>query len=142
MPHPARLIWANNPDSPSGITLAGTGCSEPIDLTGTATVFFSVVIGDPPQEMRRGDARLTVRLEVSDAGGTWLPVAFLRPSSTGRPPYVTPPFAHVSVGLFGCTVPVVLPPTARVRWDALLYDTTDRGVPIPFGQTVISLYGR
>ncbi|MET8624748.1 hypothetical protein ABZW30_13480 [Kitasatospora sp. NPDC004669] len=42
-------------------------------------------------------------------------------------------------------VPIVLPPTARIRWDAHRAEGSKRPhtyQPVPFGQTVISLYGR
>ncbi|WP_459651410.1 hypothetical protein [Kitasatospora sp. Ki12] len=162
MPQPARLIWANNGDNPAGVTLAGTGYSESIDLTEVETVFLSVVVGDPPEDMKGGSmsigATLVVSLQVQDAGGTWLPVAFLEPchyQSLLRADHwsIAPPHSRVSVGLglpligsdtdLSSTVPMVLPPTARIRWDAHRPGPV-RGnwIPAPFGRTVISLYGR
>ncbi|MFD7540216.1 hypothetical protein [Streptomyces sp. NPDC059819] len=153
MLEPARLIWANNLDSPADLTLTGTGYSPPIPLDHTAAVFLSVVIGDPPQDMKQlieeeGEALLTVSLQVCDAGGTWLPVASLEPRWDPNPPpgphFIAQPNGRVSVGLFGCSVSMVLPSVGRIRWDAFRFDrASGHGwVPATFGQTVISLYGR
>ncbi|MFJ9845898.1 hypothetical protein ACIRYZ_36745 [Kitasatospora sp. NPDC101155] len=162
MPQPARLIWTNNHDDPAGTTLTGTGHSEPIDLTQTEAVFFSLVVGNPPKDMYAGEAdgrehdHLTVTLQVQDASGTWLPVVHLRPAGIGarpeHPMHSEPhkPHSRASVGLFlpdssphqSSVVPMVLPPTARIRWDA--YRELQGRVlnPASFHQTVISLYGR
>ncbi|MER7764776.1 hypothetical protein [Streptomyces sp. NPDC097619] len=66
---PAQRIWANNLDDPAGPTLSGTGYSPPIDLCQVSTVFFSVVVGDPPADMFQG-ATLVVSLRVQDSCGT------------------------------------------------------------------------
>ncbi|MER5891374.1 hypothetical protein ABT160_46965 [Streptomyces sp. NPDC001941] len=151
---PARRIWANNLDDPAGSTLKGTGYSPPLDLSQVSTVFFSVVVGDPPADMFQG-ATLVVSLRVQDAGGTWLPVAFLEPyehqaSLPGHWQHA-PVHSHVSVGLFlpdshnrnAPTIPMVLPPTAQIRWDARRRGKNPGDWrPAPFGRTVISLYGR
>ncbi|WP_030245716.1 hypothetical protein [Streptomyces sp. NRRL S-350] len=131
MPQPARLIWANNRHNPEGVTLYGTGYSDPIDLTEVGTVFLSTVVGDPPRELNHDGPRLTVSLQVQDAGATWLPVAELTPYGTSAEPpsgYAeAASYGHVFVGLFlpdrsasSHAVPLVLPPTARIRWDAYL----------------------
>ncbi|MFJ6699900.1 hypothetical protein ACIQM4_28100 [Streptomyces sp. NPDC091272] len=163
---PARLIWATNRENPAGVTLVGTGYSDPLDLSEVDTLFFSVVVGDPPEDMQPDHntpmaAKLIVSLQVQDAGGTWLPVAFLHPyyrqvllPEDQRETAL--PSSHVSVGLFlpavgqniqFPTVPMVLPPTARIRWDAHRPGPgPPRGrsswQPASFGRTVISLFGR
>ncbi|WP_406316459.1 hypothetical protein OHA77_05010 [Streptosporangium sp. NBC_01639] len=162
MPQPARLIWANNRDNQAGVTLTGTGHSDVIDLAQVEAVFFSVVVGSPPDDMQRDGlglgSRLRVSLQVQDAGGTWLPVAVLKPrrvnfaGESPMPFYADQPHDYTSVGLFlpqssesssilaptRPTLPLVLPQYARVRWDV-----ESVGVPLgAFGQTVISLYGR
>ncbi|MET9078610.1 hypothetical protein ABZX95_42290 [Streptomyces sp. NPDC004232] len=95
-----------------------------------------------------------------DAGGTWLPIALVEPrrpyGHEPEPESIVQPNGYVSVGLslstypgnqgyFGKTVPIVLPPTARIRWDAHRAEGSRRPYtyqPVPFGQSVISLYGR
>ncbi|MEV4189204.1 hypothetical protein AB0J28_48010 [Streptosporangium canum] len=161
MPQPARLIWANNRDNQAGVTLTGTGHSDIIDLAQVEAVFFSVVVGSPPDNIQNvpGPGRwLTVSLQVQDAGGTWLPVAALSPrrvnfaGGSSMPYYADQLHDYASVGLFlpqsselsrtarpvRPILPLVLPQYARIRWDV-----ESVGVPPgAFGRTVISLYGR
>ncbi|MFI5673000.1 hypothetical protein [Streptomyces sp. NPDC051704] len=146
MPQPARLIWANNLHHPAGVTVTGTGLSDPIDLAAVEAVFLSVVVGDLPPGMSDRHAegpQFAVTFQVCEAGGTWLPAAILEPRylEYAREPWAAGPFTDcTSVGL-GATVPMVLPPTARIRWDA--YRWADGSMhPVSFGRTVISLYGR
>ncbi|MCZ0978162.1 hypothetical protein O1L60_39340 [Streptomyces diastatochromogenes] len=151
-----RLIWTNNRDDQDGVTLTGTGYSEPIDLMEAESLFFSVVVGDPPDDIERHDssdpgAHLILRLGVSDAGGTWLYVASLSPRKreTHGSPWILdePPHDYVSLGLSLSSdgkhaIPMVLPPIAVIRWDAHRVAPGFRFQPASFGKTVISLYGR
>ncbi|MFF9279024.1 hypothetical protein [Streptomyces griseosporeus] len=156
MLHPARLIWANNLAQSSGVTLTRDGHSEPIDLTEVSTVFLSVVVGDLPPGMTDRPSEgpwLGVTLQVRDAGGTWLPAVVLEPrynEHAGQPWQAGPFVCHASIGLFlpagsshngDKTVPMVLPPTARIRWDVRNWHH-GANRPVSFGRTVISLYGR
>ncbi|MBL1109764.1 hypothetical protein JK361_35195 [Streptomyces sp. 5-8] len=125
-------------------------------MTEVTAVFLSVVVGDLPQGMTDRPSEgpwLGVALQVRDAGGTWLPAAILEPryNMHAQEPWQAGPFAsHASVGQVLAagsshngdkTVPMVLPPLARIRWDVRNWH---RGAnrPVSFGRTVISLYGR
>ncbi|GLW58076.1 hypothetical protein [Kitasatospora phosalacinea] len=160
MAQPVRLIWANNLDDRDGATLTGTGYSEPIDLTEAESLFFSVVVGDPPHDMAERQAKgaqLTVSLQVSDAGGTWLPVTTLNPEKPRPVGYPVPgwleypPYSYASLGLHlphidrrsnHSMTPMVLPAIAVIRWDAYRQAPDSSWQPASFGKTVISLYGR